>query len=131
MAPRIVGDVEREKSAVVWGRGDRRVGGARPGFDEVLGAAQRTFGDRCVIEALRTDAVRVDGLDYRYDPTAEPPFVLVPECDRCGGRDVEQFPLETWIVDGVRIRAQSRATCRDCRFLASPTEPARPARFAG
>jgi hypothetical protein len=120
-----------KEDAVVWGRSDRRVDDRRPDIDVLLAVAHRTFGDRQQVEALASDRVRVDGLDYVYDRTSEPPFVLVPECDRCGGHDVEQFPLETWTVDGVEIRAQARATCRDCRFLASPTEPSAPVRFAG
>lgn len=115
---------------MAWGRNDRRRDEPRPSADALLSAAYRTFGDHPV-EDHGDHRIRVDGLDYAYDPSADPPFILVPECDRCGGHDIEQFPLETWTVDGARIRAQARSTCRDCRFLASPLETGRQTRSAG
>jgi hypothetical protein len=68
----------------------------------------------------------VDGLQYAYDPTGQPPFVLVPECDECGGRELDQFLFEEWVVDGVRVRGQTHTTCRRCRFHHVGSPAARP-----
>lgn len=76
--------------------------------------ARRYFGQDAGAGADGT--VVVDAVAY-IPREGEPPFVLVPECDTCGTNDVDQFPLEEWLVDGVPVLGQSRTTCRNCRFL--------------
>jgi hypothetical protein len=81
-------------------------------------AARRAFGPSAdIASGAEADHVLVDGLEFAYAPGDETPFTLVPECDRCGSNDHGLFPLEEWVIDGVHVRAQGRATCRDCRFL--------------
>jgi hypothetical protein len=94
---------------------NRAEGGDR---EALLAACERTFGRHP--DAVDGDEIELDGLTYVYDPSPatgdQPAFVLRPECDRCGCRDLDQFPLETWTIDGAEVRAQARATCRPCRF---------------
>jgi hypothetical protein len=80
----------------------------------VLDLARAHFGQDAAPAA--GGAVRVGELTYVHRE-GDPPFVLVPVCDTCGTNEVDQFPLEEWLVDGAPVLAQSRATCRDCRFL--------------
>ena len=92
--------------------------------DEVLAAADRTFGGHP--EAIHGNHVIVAGTTYVYEPSGSPAFVLLPECDRCGAAELDQFPLEEWNIDGVQVRGQARLTCRDCRFLELASAPADP-----
>jgi len=81
----------------------------------VAEALSRFGGD---VEPQPDGSIVAGGHRFVYDATAEPHFVLVPECDTCGTHELDQFPLEAWELDGVPVRAQARASCRDCRFIA-------------
>jgi hypothetical protein len=84
--------------------------------DEVLAAAERAFG-RLPDEATPTHVV-IDGIELAYDPAAAPHFVVVPQCDQCGSREIVDFPLEEWTLLGTAVRGQAKTTCRTCRFWA-------------
>jgi hypothetical protein len=84
--------------------------------EAVLAEAHRSFD--APVEPRSDGTVVIGELWYLYDASTEPHFVLVPECDTCGTHDLEQFPLEIWNLDGVAVRGQARASCRDCRFVA-------------
>ena len=97
--------------------GERRTPSQRgESVDEVLAAADRAFGRPP--DAATADTVTIDGIELRYDRSAEPHFVVVPECHRCGSRQIAEFPLEEWTLLGATVLGQSRATCRTCRFWA-------------
>ena len=81
--------------------------------DELLSTFEATFGRPP--DDLEGDQATLDGLPFVY---AERTWVLRPDCDRCGCHAVDQFPLEDWTVAGATVKAQARATCRNCRFLA-------------
>ncbi len=91
--------------------------------DAAVKAAIRYFGG--TVEATSTGAIVVNGIEYVHDPSSDPSFIVRPECDRCGSTDVDQFPLETWEIDGVPVLGQAKTTCRECRFLLIPTTAVR------
>jgi hypothetical protein len=104
---------------MVFRVGERRtnVRGAGARIPEVaIAEALRSFGTD--VDPQPDGTLVIGDHQFSYDPSAEPHFVLVPECDTCGTRDPEQFPLETWNLSGVPVRGQARASCRDCRFIA-------------
>lgn len=84
--------------------------------DAVIAEARQTFG--AAVEPQGDGTLRIGDLVFVHDAAEEPHFVLVPHCDTCGTTSLEQFPLETWSLDGVAVRGQARASCRDCRFIA-------------
>lgn len=84
--------------------------------EEAIADALRTFAAE--VDPRPDGTLRIGDHTFVYDRSTEPRFVLVPECDTCGTHDLEQFPLETWELEGIAVRGQARASCRDCRFIA-------------
>lgn len=79
----------------------------------MLAEATRTFDSS--VEVV-DDGVMVEGTTFIYREDQTPSFILLPECDRCGTRNVHDFPFEEWTLFGATVCAQARATCRNCRF---------------
>ena len=88
--------------------------GRRPDHGEIRRAVAHHF--RRDADEIRDDGVVIDDVVLLHDPALEPPFVLVPECETCGRRDVDQFHLEQWTLLGAQVLGQSSLRCRDCRF---------------
>lgn len=98
------------------GAGQPEVRGRGARVPEVaVAAALRAFGADPKVQP--DGSVRIGEHSFIYDASAEPHFIVVPECDRCGTDDIAQFPLETWELQGVAVRGQARTSCRDCRFI--------------
>lgn len=102
---------------------ERGAGSERNRLDAVADLAERAFG-RVPDRVMARDGVQIelDGITFLYDPVHEPNFVLAPECNMCGSVSLHLFPLEEWVMFGAPVRAQARATCRDCRFVSIGSE---------
>lgn len=102
---------------------DRGAGSERHRLDKAAVEAERTFGrPPHRVTADRRVRVEVEGMTFLYDPSHDPSFVLAPECNACGSDELHLFPLEEWVMFGAPVRAQARATCRNCRFVSIGSE---------